>query len=126
MGGDAIDNGLVDELGGLANAIALAREEAQVKPGIEIEIVEFPPRPLIAWPRFGGGYGLLSALSPFGGGLAWADQKAEFGPIDNSEPAGEETEDYSLEYLKVMKQSAGAPVLMTHPDVLPEGWRQGE
>jgi protease-4 len=43
-GQQAKDLGLVDELGGLERAIALAKTRAEIAPDAEVEIVVFPPR----------------------------------------------------------------------------------
>ena len=43
-GRQALDNGLVDALGGLDRAIMLAKERAKIAPDDEVEIVVFPPR----------------------------------------------------------------------------------
>ncbi len=37
-------NGLVDQLGGLDRAIALAKQRAGIAPGAEVEVVNYPPR----------------------------------------------------------------------------------
>lgn len=41
-GYDGLEIGLVDEIGGLADAIRIAREEAGIAPGEKVEIVEYP------------------------------------------------------------------------------------
>jgi protease IV len=43
-GKQAKDLGLVDELGGLDRALALAKEHAKIAPGTEVELVVFPPK----------------------------------------------------------------------------------
>jgi protease-4 len=43
-GQQALDNGLVDALGGLDRAVALAKEQAKIAPDSEVELVVFPPR----------------------------------------------------------------------------------
>jgi protease IV len=43
-GKQAKELGLVDELGGLDRAIALAKERAKIAPGTEVELVVFPPK----------------------------------------------------------------------------------
>ena len=40
----AKENGLVDELGGLQQALRVARQEAGIDPGAEVELVIYPPR----------------------------------------------------------------------------------
>jgi protease-4 len=43
-GQQALDNGLVDALGGLDRAVALAKERAKISADTEVELVTFPPR----------------------------------------------------------------------------------
>jgi protease-4 len=43
-GRQAKENGLVDELGGMDKAIAIAKQRAKIPAGTEVEIVTFPPR----------------------------------------------------------------------------------
>ena len=43
-GRQARENGLVDELGGLDRAIALAKQRAKIAPDSDVELVAFPPR----------------------------------------------------------------------------------
>jgi protease-4 len=43
-GRQAKDNGLVDELGGLDRAIAIAKERARIAADAEVELVPYPPR----------------------------------------------------------------------------------
>jgi protease-4 len=43
-GQQALDVGLVDALGGLDRAVALAKEHAKIAPDSEVELVVFPPR----------------------------------------------------------------------------------
>jgi protease IV len=43
-GRQARDLGLVDELGGLQRALAIAREHAKLEPDTEVELVVYPPR----------------------------------------------------------------------------------
>lgn len=45
-GEDARERGLVDELGGLATAVRVAREVARIPAGDTVRLVEFPPRKL--------------------------------------------------------------------------------
>jgi protease IV len=47
-GAQARQNGLVDALGGLDRAIALAKERAGIAPDTEVEIVNYPPRKSLA------------------------------------------------------------------------------
>lgn len=43
-GQQALDNGLVDAIGGLSRAVALAKERAKIDADTEVELVVFPPR----------------------------------------------------------------------------------
>ncbi|MGE3179482.1 MAG: S49 family peptidase, partial [Vicinamibacterales bacterium] len=43
-GTQAREQGLVDALGGLSRAIALAKERAKIEPDTDVELVVFPPR----------------------------------------------------------------------------------
>jgi protease-4 len=43
-GRQALDNGLVDALGGLGRAVMLAKERAKIAPDAEVELVVFPPQ----------------------------------------------------------------------------------
>ena len=47
-GAQAQGHGLVDALGGLDRAIALAKERAGISPETEVEIVNYPPRRTLA------------------------------------------------------------------------------
>jgi protease-4 len=55
-GRQAKDRGLVDELGGLRRALALAKERAKIAPDAEVELIVYPPKKSI----------LELAASPFG------------------------------------------------------------
>ena len=61
-GRQAKDNGLVDALGGLDRAVAIAKERAKMPPTSDVELVVFPPRKSF--------YELLSEQSGSGGGGA--------------------------------------------------------
>ena len=43
-GKQAKEIGLVDELGGLDRALAIAKDRAKIAPGAEVELVVFPPK----------------------------------------------------------------------------------
>ncbi|MFH1844050.1 MAG: S49 family peptidase [bacterium] len=121
MGGDAIQNGLVDGYGGLTDAIALAREMAGLKTDEEVRLVEFPPRPLLEFPGFGPQLpGLFSLLSPVTGWLGLTGKQPETSDLADLE---EETEpDVELRYFRTLQQAAGSPVLLVPPDALPDEW----
>ena len=68
-GRQALEHGLIDEVGGLARAIALAKEKAGIDPGDEVELVIYP-RPKGFFELLDEGFpmaralGALSGLSP--------------------------------------------------------------
>jgi hypothetical protein len=140
MGDEALARGLVDACGGLLDAIVLAREKAGLAPDAEVQLVEYPPRPLFPWPHLGPElprpFGLLQSA------IAWLDGDAddltalstlstagvggdETSPgasplLGITRPVSEEEElDYDLLYLQTLARSAGAPVLVMPPDLLP-------
>jgi len=121
MGGDAIQNGLVDGYGGLTDAIDLAREMAGLQPGEEVRLVEFPPRPLLEFPGFGPQLpSLFSLLSPAAGWLGLAGKQPEASAV--AELDAETEPDIELQYFRTLQRAAGSPVLMVSPDALPNEW----
>ncbi|HEX2444189.1 MAG TPA: signal peptide peptidase SppA [Vicinamibacterales bacterium] len=66
-GAQAKANGLVDELGGLMRAVAIAKERAKIAADREVEIVTYPPRQsfyeALTNPFGGGSMGLSALLS---------------------------------------------------------------
>jgi protease-4 len=68
-GAQARQNGLVDELGGLDRAVALAKEKAGIKADTEVELVNFPPRKtlleLLGEQLSGSGHTEMRLLSDF-------------------------------------------------------------
>ena len=129
MGGDAIANGLCDNFGSLDDALQLARQEAGIADWREVEIVEYPPRPLIQWPSFGP---KLPGL--FGIGERINRQLAQlYGVGADTVPATVEVplgapglNAYDVEYLQSLTDTMGGASLLLSPDLLPEDWRQVE
>ena len=64
--------GLVDELGGLQRAIAIAKQRAKIDPATEVQLVVFPPKKSF--------YELLS--DPFGGATAASTLMSLIHPIE--------------------------------------------
>ena len=62
MGDDAIARGLCDQVGGLSDAIAEARRLAGIPDGRDVELVEYPPRPLVRLPQLGLNLGAMGGL----------------------------------------------------------------
>jgi protease-4 len=79
-GRQAVENGLVDALGGLDRAIALAKERAQIPADTDVELVVYPPRRTI--------YELLSEqISASGAGAgaslrAWLSEHLSAGELE--------------------------------------------
>lgn len=126
MGEDAIVRGLCDEVGGLGEAIAVAREAAGIDPHREIELVEYPPRPwfdLSALLGRGGGLPLPFPLGLVSGGTVWDDlanldqrhgEQAALGAPSPLDVVGW--------YLRAVAREPGRPQAMLPPEVLPVGW----
>lgn len=123
MGGDAIENGLCDGFGSLADAIDMARREAGLDDR-RYQVVEYPPRRLFQLPGLMPGLpsllgvgdrinGLLAGLLPAPG----CEVEAE-----TVWPTGLDPD--SILYLKTVNEAAGQPLMMMSPDLLPEGWRE--
>jgi protease-4 len=74
-GRQALALGLVDELGGLDRAIAVATTRAKIDPGTPIEIVEMPDRRGL-YELVGRSWGALRAVTPIGGDLWTIDARA--------------------------------------------------
>ncbi|MFH1681741.1 MAG: S49 family peptidase [Candidatus Eisenbacteria bacterium] len=112
MGEDAVGKQLADEVGGLTDAIAEAKALAGIDPDAEIILAEYPERPRFRMPKLGGSpFDLL--FSPLAKAFA-----GEAVPVSDS---GEE--DYDFLYLRSLAEGKGAPLLLTPPEAIPEGWR---
>lgn len=88
-GRDGLDVGLVDEIGGMEEAIAMARERAGIPPDREVELVELPEMGLL-------NPDLFKMPSPF--------------------QVGDETLD--VQYLKAVLRANGRPMAIVPPDLL--------
>lgn len=112
MGEDAIERGLCDAVGGLVDAISRARDLAGIDPRDEILIREYPPRPLLEWPKLRLPLPGLALSLPWPGTAAQALAQ----PDADDEPAG-------IAFLRALAAAGGAPRLLLSPDWLPEDWR---
>lgn len=122
MGEDAIARGLCDRIGGLSEAIALARAEAGVPAGREVQLLEYPPRPLIDLAALIGGGGGLPLPFPLGWrGLpeSW-DQLTRL--TESPAVSSRAPFDPAAWYLESIARDPGRPRAMLPPDVLPAGW----
>ena len=106
-GGDAVDRGLCDDLGGLADALDEVRTRAGLAPGDEIRIEEFPARRLLRVPGLGAALPSLGLRTVVAAAMPTAAD-----------------EDYDLQYLRALTRQPGAPQLLLPPDALPREWRE--
>lgn len=104
MGEDAVERGLCDEIGSLADAIAKARSLAGLDPDDAFLLEEFPPRRRFRLPVL-----QLPGIALFGGGSA---------------PADEPEEDYAWRYVRMVAERPGAPMLLVPPEGIPAGWAE--
>ncbi|MCB1184851.1 S49 family peptidase [bacterium] len=124
MGPDAVANGLADRLGTLDQAIGRARELAGIPAGREIELVEYPPRPLVQWPSFGPRLpGLFGLGTWVNGGLAHLygrdAEAAEPVPALLGAPGLGTAQ---VDYLQSLNAARGGAAVLVDPDLLPEAW----
>ena len=119
-GGDAVDRGLCDAFGGLDDALALARELAGIDADEEIEIREFPPRPLLPWP--------LPRLRLPGPGLdlagvaAWLGLAGAEDPLPALADGNAPPTDPGLDFLRHLAAARGGPLALLSPGALPDAW----
>lgn len=143
MGQDAIDHGLCDGIGGLADAIAEARRLAGLRPGDAVDVFEYPPRPLVRLPQLGPRLGAFAGLGTPGALLdaAAAALRSAVRPggepgvaitagIGQDPPAADSAwlrtaglGELEAAWLVPFGREPGRPRLVVHPDELPAGWR---
>jgi protease-4 len=133
MGADAIARGLCDQVGGLSDAIAEARRLAGIPEGRDVELVEYPPRPLVRLPKLGPqlgqNIGLMGGLLDFVTlqALAATDgETAAAEPISNdqAELLSLGFGDLEARWLAPFGREPGRPRAVIHPDELPMDWRR--
>ncbi len=130
MGQDAIDHGLCDKVGGLADAIDTARRLAGIPSWQESQVVEYPPRPLIRLPQLLPDIPSLLGLGNvvagwFGAGPAAtpttpADLLASPAPASLPLPA------LQRDFLRQVAAALGQPLVVMDPDLLPAMWQDPE
>ncbi|MBK8167147.1 MAG: S49 family peptidase [bacterium] len=148
MGQDAIDRGLCDSIGGLADAIAEARSLAGLRPGDAVDVFEYPPRPLVRLPQIGPRLGAFAGLGAPGALLDAAAAALRSAVRPGGKPgvavtagagdamAGQDPlaadsawlraaglGDLEATWLAPFGREPGRPRLVVHPDELPQGWR---
>jgi len=119
-GPDAIERGLCDAEGGLADAIALARELGGLRPGDEVELAEYPPRRLFSLPKLGPSLPGLSTAA------AWVARALGADGREAARAAAGEQDPGTLgpadAYLRAIAGHPARPLLLAPPDALPEAW----
>ena len=125
MGGDAVEHGLCDQIGTLDEAIDLARQEAGLTGRRQVQIVEFPPRPLVEWPSFMPELPSLFGLGTAANGLLLRLAGGPPDEIRHPDPALATTglAAFDLEYLKRFTSRPGQALMLVEPDLVPEDWR---
>jgi protease-4 len=108
MGADAVDNGLADETGTLLDAIGDAMERAGLDRGDEFRLEEFPPRERFTLPRFAPDVPGMGALLRH-----LAADGVSPDPVEG---------DWALDYVRLVAENPGQPLLLAPPDWLPEEW----
>jgi signal peptide peptidase SppA len=119
----AQENGLVDRIGGLTDAIMVARELAKIGPEDKVEVVEYSPRGLfrLDLPTLS----LRSPLSSLGAFamLDFGNALAAHWTLDASSSAEEEEasylEDYDLAYLRQLVRNNGRAQCLLPPEFVP-------
>jgi protease-4 len=118
-GVDAKKNGLVDRIGGLQDAIMIAREMAKISPKENVEVIELAPRGLVKLDLPIPGMS-LSALPAYLS-LDWAQMMMQHS-LDSASAAtaADTNEDYGITYLRHMMQYNGRAQCILSPDMMPE------
>jgi len=113
MGGDAIDRKLCDKVGGLGDAVTRAKELAGLPGDKDVEIIEYPPQRAFRWPN---PYPEIPKV------MAWMWGRGE----DHAEATPSAPDpwlvDYGWLYLRSLAGAQGAPLALTPPEALPDGW----
>ena len=123
--------------GGLADAIAEARRLAGIPAGREVELVEYPPRPLVRLPQLGPRLGVMAAgllgglldgaaLAALGGDGEPATPPAieRGGPGGLAAATGAGFGGLEARWLAPFGREPGRPRAVIHPDELPADWRR--
>jgi len=105
-GEEARKNGLVDRIGGLQDAIMIAREMAQIGANEDYEVIELPPP------------GLIDIDLPIPGISALIARAIPFASRETT--AEEMDEDYGITYLRHMLQYNGRAQCILSPDLIPD------
>ncbi len=121
-GVEATKNGLVDRIGGMHDAIQVARELAGISPAREAKVVEYGSRGLFRLPfetpHVSASWSALASVATFG-----AFQALSVRNLLSDDSADEASDnaylDYDLAYLQEMIRNNGRSLCMLPPDFVP-------
>jgi protease IV len=123
MGEDAVSHRLCDKIGGLTEAIAAARTAGGVHPDREVELLEYPPRPVDRSVGPAGRRRTAVAVPTGPGGrisaLGRAGRPAAGSPGGGLRRLATEPFDYAAWYLRTVARDMGKPQAVLPPEVLP-------
>ncbi len=120
-GVEAKNNGLVDRIGGLHDAIQVARELAEIGPKEEAVVVEYGTRGLFRLPfdtpTLASPWAAIASVATFGAFQALAAREL----LDDGEETDDESADadYDLVYLQEIIRNNGRGLCLLPPDYVP-------
>jgi protease IV len=128
MGEDAIEHGLCDRLGTLDDAIELARDKAGIPDWQDVQLTEYPPRPMFKFPSFGPALpsllGLGTRINELFAAMLPAPGLGQTSLGETALPlSAPGLDSFDIQYLKTMVESKGQPVMMVEPENVPADWR---
>jgi protease-4 len=115
---DAKERGLVDRIGGLHDAVQIARELAEIGPKEEVDVVEYGERGLFRLPfevpEISSAWSAFASTVTFG---AFSSSREWFADTDDERADG--TADYDMLFLQQLMLNNGRGLCMLPPDFLP-------
>jgi protease-4 len=122
---EAKNNGLVDRIGGLHDAIQVARELAEIGPREEVDVVEYGTRGLFrmpfAAPSLSSPWSAIASVATFGAYQSLAARELLGQSAEESDESA--PDDYDLLYLQQIMRNNGRGLCLLPPDYLP---REGD
>jgi ClpP class serine protease len=116
---EAKKNGLVDRIGGLQDAIMIAREMAGIPAAAKAEIVEYAPRGLFKMDLPIPGLTSIAAL-PALFSYDWSEALMTSLASSKDGAGSEASENYGITYLRHMMKYNGRAQCILSPDMIPE------
>jgi protease-4 len=119
----AKENGLIDRIGGLEDAVMIARELAGISPDDQVDVQEYGPRGLVRW---NAPAPALSSAFP-GGAMGTLMARWLLGGDDTTQAGNDATylDDYGFLYLRRLVQNNGRGQFLLPPDAIPQDGSQG-